>query len=240
MATKVYETANIYTIDGVEIYITPLKLKYLRMFMDTFDESKESKTQDEFLDVLIKCCAVSMKQYYPLIQTADEVSDSFDVKTMYKILDIAAGIKLDPDSKKDSTPEEEKPTVSTVKEESSDGSSWDNIDLAKLEAEVFLLGIWRDYEELETSLSMAELTATLEAKRLADYNDKKFHASIQGIDLEGGSNNKPEPNTWEKMKAKVLSGGATDDPNDILAMQGDNAEKAGFGIGHGLSHETWD
>jgi hypothetical protein len=239
MATKVYETANIHTIDGVEIYITPLKIKYLRMFMDTFDESKDSKTQDEFLDVLIKCCAVSMKQYYPLIQTPEDVADSFDVKTMYKILDISAGIKLDPNSKSEESAEE-KPQVSTVKEEQSNGSSWDTIDLAKLEAEVFLLGIWKDYEDLETSLSMAELTATLEAKRLHDYNDKKFHASIQGIDLEGGSNNKPEPNTWEKMKAKVLSGGATDDPNDILAMQGDNAERAGFGIGHGLSHETWD
>lgn len=42
------------------------------------------------------------------------------------------------------------------------------------------------------------------------------------------------------MKARVFSGGKTDDPNDILSMQGVNAQKAGFGIGMGLSYEKID
>ena len=111
MATKVYESAIIHTIDGMGIYITQLKIKYLRMFMDTFDKSKEVKTQDEFIDVLIECCAVAMKQYYPIIQTAEEVADSFDIKTMYTILDIAAGIKMDPNKQ-----EEKKEAPSPVSE----------------------------------------------------------------------------------------------------------------------------
>lgn len=237
MATKIYESAIIHTIDGMEIYITPLKIKYLRMFMDTFDKSKDVKSQDEFLDVLIECCAVAMKQYYPIIQTPEEVADSFDVKTMYIILDIAANIKLDP-NKQEEKKEEPKP-VSTVKSDNKDGSTWDTMDLAKLESEVFLLGIWKDYEDLETSLSMPELSATLESKRLSDYNDKKFHAAIQGVDIEG-NDKKAEPDAWERMKTRVLSGGATDDPNDILALQGEAATRAGFGIGEGLSYEKWD
>ena len=160
MATKIYESAIIYTIGGIEIYITPLKLKYLRMFMETFDKSRAVKSQDDFLDVLIECCAVAMKQYYPIIQTPEDVADSFDVKTMYVILDIAASIKMDP-NKQEEQLEESKP-VSTVKSDNNDGSTWDTMDLAKLEAEVFLLGIWKDYEDLETSLSMPELSATLE------------------------------------------------------------------------------
>jgi hypothetical protein len=39
------------------------------------------------------------------------------------------------------------------------------------------------------------------------------------------------------MKARVFSGGATSDSNDVLALQGVNAEKAGFGIGFGLDYE---
>lgn len=238
MATRIYESANIRTIDGVEIYITPLKLKYLRMFMETFDKSKDVKNQDEFLDILIECCAVAMKQYYPIIQTPEDVADSFDVKTMYIILDIAASIKMDP-SKQEEKPKEEPKNVSTVKSDNKDGSTWDTMDLAKLEAEVFLLGIWKDYEDLETSLSMPELSATLESKRMSDYNDKKFHAAIQGVDIEN-NNSKPEPDAWERMKTRVLTNGATDDPNDILALQGEAATKAGFGIGEGLSYEKWD
>jgi hypothetical protein len=39
------------------------------------------------------------------------------------------------------------------------------------------------------------------------------------------------------MKAKYFSNGATDNPNDVLSLQGANAQKAGFGIGMGLDYE---
>ena len=113
------------------------------------------------------------------------------------------------------------------------------MDLATLEAEAFLLGIWKDYEELEKSLSLPELMSTLNAKREADYNEKKFFAAIQGVDLDSQSGKKEE-DPWEAMKARVFSNGQTSDPDDILALQGHNAQKAGFGIGMGLAYEKWD
>ena len=143
--------------------------------------------------------------------------------TIYDVIDIAAGIKINEKS--------EEP----VKEQAVDsGSSWDTLDLAKLESEAFLIGIWKDYEELEESLSMSELTATLEIKRELEYNDKKFLAAMKGIDLDKQSG---KGNEWEDMKARVFSGGATGDSNDILSMQGQNAQRAGFGIGMGLDYE---
>jgi hypothetical protein len=39
------------------------------------------------------------------------------------------------------------------------------------------------------------------------------------------------------MKAKVFSGGKASNANDVLALQGVNAQKAGFGIGMGLGYE---
>lgn len=227
MATKIYESDTVYTIDGISIYLTPLKIKYLREFLEEFEKVKSAKNDEEAIEKLTSCAAITMKQYYPKLKTVEDVEDNFDLKSIYKIINIAAGIKINKDQ------EEE-----TVKKQATDsGATWETLDLAKLESEVFLLGIWKDYEELESSMSMSELTATLTAKRELDYSDKKFHASIQGIDLD---KNTGKSNAWEEMKARVFSGGKTNDPNDILSMQGANAQKAGFGIGMGLSYEKID
>ena len=42
------------------------------------------------------------------------------------------------------------------------------------------------------------------------------------------------------MKARVASKGKTEDANDVLALQGENAKQKGFGIGMGLEAETID
>lgn len=227
MATKIYESETIYTIDGVPLYITPLKIKYLREFLEEFESVKMAQNDDEAIHRLTKCARIAMKQYYPKFKTVNDLEDNFDLNTIYRIINIAAGIKINKDSEDE-----------TIKDQAKDsGATWESLDLAKLESEVFLLGIWKDYEELETSLSMSELTATLTAKRELDYSDKKFQASIQGIDLDKNSG---KQNAWEEMKARVFSGGSTSDPNDVLSLQGANAQKAGFGIGMGLSYEKID
>jgi hypothetical protein len=227
MATKIYESVNIKLIDGTEIYITPLKIKYLREFLEEFESVKESLNDDDAIERLLHCTKIAMKQYYPKIKTVEDVENSLDLPTIYKIINIAAGIKIGKDEAEENI---QKQAVDS-------GSSWDSLDLAKLESEVFLLGIWKDYEELEESLSMSELTATLSSKRELEYLDKKFQASIQGIDLD---KNVGKKDAWEEMKARVFSKGQAADPNDVLALQGVNAQKAGFGIGMGLSYEKID
>ena len=44
-------------------------------------------------------------------------------------------------------------------------------------------------------------------------------------------------NEWENLKARVFSKGKAKDANDVLALQGENAKMAGFGIGMGLDYE---
>ena len=224
MATEVYSKGNIYLIDGTELEIIPLKIKYLREFMIEFEGIKDASDDDEAIEVLSKCVGICMKQYYPEI--ANTVEDNLDLPTIYKVIDIAAGIKI---NKKSEEPVKEQAKTS--------GSTWDDLDLAKLEAEVFILGIWKDYKELEESLSMPELMVTLSSKRELDYEEKKFLAAIQGVDLDGATNSDKGQKEWEDMKARVFSGGATSDSNDVLALQGQNAIKAGFGIGMGLDYE---
>lgn len=223
MATKIYDIHNFALIDGTIVQATPLKIKYLREFMEKFEEVKLATDDEEAIIKLVECAVVCMKQYYPKITTSEELEDNVDLPTVYKIIDVAAGIKV-------------KAEDSDVKQQAtSSGSSWEKLDLAGLEAELFLLGIWKDYEDLESSLSMPELISTLEAKRDIDYQSKKFMAAIQGVDID---KNTTKSNAWEEMKARVFSGGKAADPNDVLALQGINAQKAGFGIGMGLGYEN--
>jgi hypothetical protein len=195
--------------------------------MEAFEYVKTAKNDDEAIDFLVECVRITMKQYYPDIKlTKSDVEDSLDMPTIYTVLDISAGIKINQKSEE------------TVKDQATDsGSSWSDLDLAKIESEVFLLGIWKDYRELEESLSMPELIATLSSRRELDYQEKKFLAAIQGVDLDAQSGESKGQKEWEDMKARVFSQGKAKDGNDILALQGQNARSAGFGIGYGLDYE---
>lgn len=223
MATTVYTSGYVTLFDGTEVHIKPLKIKYLREFMDYFDLIKIAKDDEQAVSILSHCALIVMRYFYPLIQTIDDLEDQVDLPTVYKILELASDVKIKDASDK------------TVKEQALDEkSSWESLDLASLEAELFQIGIWKDYEELEKSLSMPELLATLSSKRDLEYEDKKFLAAMQGVDLDKGNN---KANAWEEMKARVFSGGKTTDPNDIVSFQGIKAQQAGFGINMGIGYE---
>lgn len=81
---------------------------------------------------------------------------------------------------------------------------------------MFLLGHWKNYDELEESLSFDELLITVNAIRDKDARDKKFMAMLQGIDLDE-----------ETAKAE-------ENKQDITTLSGTAAAQTGFGIGFGL------
>jgi hypothetical protein len=227
MATEIYKTGIINLVDGTELEISPLKIKYLRKFMSDFEGVRSAQGDIEAISALAICGMNCMKQYMPEIsRTIEDFEDSIDLKNIYKLLDYAAGIKVDAESD------------AGVKDQAvKSGATWEDLDLAKLESEVFLLGIWKDYDELEQSLSMQEITAILNVKREEDYSMKKFMAAMQGVDLD---KNAQKSNAWEEMKARVFSKGKASNSKDIVALQGYSAQKAGFGIGMGLDYEKID
>jgi hypothetical protein len=227
MATQIYNTKKIKILNGEEIQITPLKIKYLREFMDAFEPIKTVSNDLEAISILTECARISMQQYYPEIsKSIDDIEDNLNMPMVYKIIDVAAGIKIN-----------QKKEESVKSQAVESGNSWEDLDLAKLESEVFLLGIWKDYHELEISLSMPELMATIEISRELNYTEKKFLAAIQGVDLDKESGASRGQKEWEDMKARVFSRGKTSDSNDVLSLQGQNARKAGFGIGMGLDYD---
>jgi len=229
MATRLYKRNFIKTVDGKTIEITPLKLRYMHDFMETFENIKNIKNDDKVIQELVECVRIAMEQYYPEISgSSEEVEDTFDLPTIYQVLDYAAGIKIS-DSKKETIKEQ------TTKNQEDKG--WTDFDLLTLENEVFMIGIWKSFEDLERHLSLPELINIISAIRDLDYREKKFLAAMQGVDLDANSGAEKGQKEWEDMKARVFSKGQATDSKDILALQGANARKAGFGIGMGLGYE---
>jgi hypothetical protein len=84
-----------------------------------------------------------------------------------------------------------------------------------LESEVFLLGHWKNFDELESSLSIDELNALLEASRGKEEREMKFFAALNGVELD------------EEEKSEEIK--------DIASLQNRmTASKEGFGIDEGL------
>jgi hypothetical protein len=91
---------------------------------------------------------------------------------------------------------------------------------------VFLLGHWKDYDELENSLSMPELTATLKAMYSAESRKNKFMASLQGVNLDSSDsddNSEKQPSTLKDIQARAMA-----------RLSGDN-EKASSAVKYGFT-----
>ncbi|CAB4185737.1 hypothetical protein UFOVP1119_109 [uncultured Caudovirales phage] len=83
-----------------------------------------------------------------------------------------------------------------------------------MESEVFLLGHWRNFDELESSLSVEELSAILDASREKEKRGNKFLAAINGVELDEEENAEPV---------------------DISSLKNSmQASQEGFGINEGL------
>lgn len=89
---------------------------------------------------------------------------------------------------------------------------------------------------------MPELTSILTAKREQDYNEKKFMAALQGVDLDKTSrtNSSDLQRVVDNAKKRLgeETGGNAPDPSDITSLRGKAASNAGFGIGMGLDYEV--
>lgn len=97
MATTVFETTKLTLMDGKEIDMRPLKISLLRDFMTKFDTVVEVATNNvESMNVLVECAMIAMKQYAPeYAEDSEKFENAADIKMVYKIIEVASGIKLD-------------------------------------------------------------------------------------------------------------------------------------------------
>jgi hypothetical protein len=97
MATTVFEKTDLVLMDGTKISMRPLKISLLRKFMKKFDTVVEVASSNvDSMDVLIDCALIAMEQYAPeFAGDREKFEDVADIKMVYKIIEVASGIKLD-------------------------------------------------------------------------------------------------------------------------------------------------
>lgn len=89
-----------------------------------------------------------------------------------------------------------------------------------------LLGNWRNFDELEESISYPELSAMVTAQRERDERNNKFQAALQGVDLD--KNKKEDNDPVEKLKRKVRAQQQGIGEDEVKFR--DNAKAAGFKV----------
>ena len=78
-----------------------------------------------------------------------------------------------------------------------------------------MLGVWKNYEDLEENLCVEELIEILNAVRDREHRERVFLAALQGVDLDDKNQQ---------------------DEGDITELRGFQASEAGFGLGLGLGY----
>ena len=100
MATTVHEKQTVSLIDGTEIELKQLNIALLRKFMKNFEKiQKVADDNDKSMTVLMECVQIAMQQYKPDIAgDLEKLETNIDLPTVYKIVDVASGIKLGEDN----------------------------------------------------------------------------------------------------------------------------------------------
>lgn len=97
MASSVYEVVEVELLDGTKVSMKPLKIALLRDFMKEFQKISDEKIAEDnikSMDLLLDCAAIAMKQYKPEIADKAKLEEIIDLPTVYKVIEVAAGIKL--------------------------------------------------------------------------------------------------------------------------------------------------
>jgi hypothetical protein len=79
---------------------------------------------------------------------------------------------------------------------------------------------------------MPELIQTLKAVNKKEDENRRFMASMQGVELN--EQNTTEGPSFEDVRRRALGVNASGD--DVVSLQGSFAQQAGFGIGAGLGY----
>jgi hypothetical protein len=102
-------TTRVYTIEELELQdyekpvrVHPLTIKKFRQLADILQQltptpemqKKKGFKNKEFLDVMLEATAFAMETFEPELADVEKLTEHVDMPTMERILDIAAGVKL--------------------------------------------------------------------------------------------------------------------------------------------------
>lgn len=113
MATRVYNVEQIELQDGKDVTLKPLAIGRLRRFMEAWSKASDLPEGDDGFGVFINCSGIALEenfkgQFESLRANKEEsaegeflsaeykeyLEDTLDLDTIYKILEVSGGIKL--------------------------------------------------------------------------------------------------------------------------------------------------
>lgn len=99
MAKTVSKREIIDLLDGTSVTLRPLSITRLGKFLDSFDESREPSTAkkesaSEGLETLMELARQCLEQDNAEVAARDDFGDLVDIDTVYKIIEVCGGIKL--------------------------------------------------------------------------------------------------------------------------------------------------
>ncbi len=95
MATRVFQSEEIELQDGTTVEIKPLNIKKLRKFMELVKDFDDTGDELENIELMIKACAIVFEATNPqLAADTERLEEALDVPTMWKILEVAGGVKM--------------------------------------------------------------------------------------------------------------------------------------------------
>lgn len=113
MATTVYNQEEITLQDGTDVVLKPLPIGRLRRFMDAWGKFSDVEDEEGGFTVFVNCAGIALENNYKgkfdalkadgaakekgefLSEEYKEyLEDTLDLDTIYKILDVCGGIKL--------------------------------------------------------------------------------------------------------------------------------------------------
>jgi hypothetical protein len=95
VAKTVYDTEEIELQDGAVVTIRPLNIKLLREFMEVVSDLGTGDDELENMDKLVTACGIALKKQLPdLVANREKLEEALDIPTIWKILEIAGGIKM--------------------------------------------------------------------------------------------------------------------------------------------------
>lgn len=107
MAKPVYDSVDITLQDGREVVLVPLAIGRLKRFMKAWGEFANIENEEQAFDIYINCCGIALEKSVvnDFEKTADSdnfiteeyrayLEDVLDMDTIYKILEVCGGLKL--------------------------------------------------------------------------------------------------------------------------------------------------
>jgi hypothetical protein len=97
MAKTVFNTEEIELLDGSVVKLRPLNIRKMKEFQTKFaklqseDNTDEAKAIDGLLDLAVICLEGPSPE---LAGDRDKLEDTLDLESMYKVIEVSTGIKL--------------------------------------------------------------------------------------------------------------------------------------------------